>query len=114
MQKGDIVQLHGDEWMIVDIAPAPELADMVAVILEEEGFTVERMGDTMGDEVLRALGAQYMGSSYLLVPSAQGEDALKLIEEVVMDYEGEDAQAMLEELALAAEGEDIDLEDDES
>src|SRR5690606_2720619 len=40
--KGETVIVNGDEWVVVDEAPAAALADMVAALLEDEGFVVMR------------------------------------------------------------------------
>jgi hypothetical protein len=99
--KGETLLINGDRWTVVDVAPAPELAEMVAVLLEEEGFTVLTRGaDTLVSDVLTHLGAHSQGRALVLVPEADAERALGVIAETVTDYEGEDIDALLEELAL--------------
>lgn len=101
--KGETMTLNGDTWTIVDVAPAYELAEMVAVILEDEGFAVHtRSADALSD-VLTHMGTTSVGTAYVLVPEADSERALQVIRETVTDYEGEDIDGLLEELALEEE-----------
>ena len=88
--KGDKVTLHGDTWVVVDVAPLPELADMVAVILKEEGYVVEVKGPDFIADVFHALGAQTPGLTMVLVPETQAEAALALIAESIRDYDDEE------------------------
>ena len=107
--KGKALLINGDRWTVVDVAPATELAEMVAVLLEEEGFAVLTRGaNALTSDVLTHMGAHAQGTTYVLVPEADAEAALALIAETVTDYEGEDLEALLESLALGtdAEGED--------
>jgi len=97
--KGDKVRLNGDIWVIVDVAPAHELADMVAVILEEEGFAVQVRGEGMSD-VFTVMGTTSLGTTYVLVPEQDEQKALDIIAETVTDYEGDDLDKLLEQLAL--------------
>lgn len=95
--KGETVRLSGDLWTVVDVAPAEPLAEMVATILEEEGFTVVvRVAAGMGD-VLTHLGGVSSETTLVLVPETQAEPALALIAETVTDYEGEELEAFLAE-----------------
>ena len=113
--KGQQLLINGDRWTVVDVAPAAELAEMVAVILEEEGFAVYTRGaSTFSSDVLSHLGMTTPGATYVLVPEADAERALALIAETVTDYEGEDLEdlgALLEDLALES-GSDDDFDDD--
>ena len=104
MQKGESIRYNGDMWMVVDVAPAHELAEMVAVMLEEEGYIVQLHGGGPLNDALSSLGANSFGYAYVLVPEAQGPDALAFISENVEDFEGEDAQVLLEQMALEAGG----------
>ena len=95
--KGDTVKLNGDLWTVVDVAPAEPLAEMVATILEEEGFTVVvRVAHGFAD-VVRHLGGVSSETTLVLVPEGQAEAALELIAETVTDYEGEELEALLAE-----------------
>ena len=112
--KGTTVTLNGDPWTIVDVAPAAPLAEMVAALLEDEGFVaVVRGVDLLGD-ALTHLGVGSAGATVVLVPAADGEAALALIAETVTDYEGDDLDAALAALAddPTALG-DVDVDDDE-
>lgn len=112
--KGTTVTLNGDPWTVVDVAPAAPLAEMVAALLEDEGFVaVVRGVDLLGD-ALTHLGVGSAGATVVLVPEADGEAALALIAQTVTDYEGDDL-----EVALAALADDpaalgtVDTDDDE-
>lgn len=95
--KGETLRLNGDLWTVVDVAPAEPLAEMVATILEDEGFTVVvRVAARMGD-VLTHLGGVSSETTLVLVPKDQAEAALALIKETVTDYEGEELEALLAE-----------------
>ncbi len=113
--KGVSIIFNGDPWTVVDVAPAMPLAEMVAALLEEEGFvTVVRTAAGFSD-MLSHLGVSDAGTSLVLVPSADAERALALIEETVTDYTGDDLDAVLAELerdpdALGA-GADDDADD---
>lgn len=107
MNKGDTRRINGDNWMVVDVAPAPELAEMAAVILQDDGYPTLTRGADIFDDGLKALGAQYRGLTYVLVPEAQGEAALALLAEAIEDFEGEDLeQFMREQGALPSEDAD--------
>jgi hypothetical protein len=96
--KGETILLNGDNWTIVDVAPALELAEMVAVLLEEEGFPVVVRG--LDGDVFSHMGASGIGTTYVLVPENDAERALTLIAATVTDYEGEDMDKVLEQMAL--------------
>ena len=97
--KGTTVTLNGDPWTIVDVAPAAPLAEMVAALLEDEGYVaVVRGFDLLGD-ALTHLGVGSAGATVVLVPEADGAAALALIAETVTDYEGDDLDAALAALA---------------
>jgi hypothetical protein len=98
--KGETILLNGDNWTIVDVAPALEIAEMVAVLLEEEGFPVVVRG--LDGDVFSHMGASGIGTTYVLVPEHEAERALALIAETVTDYEGEDMDKVLEQMALEA------------
>ena len=117
--KGVSIIFNGDPWTVVDVAPAMPLAEMVAALLEEEGFvTVVRTAAGFSD-MLSHLGVSDSGTSLVLVPSADAERALALIAETVTDYTGDDLDAVLAELehdpdALGVgSGDDPDDPDDE-
>lgn len=93
--KGDKVTLAGDTWVVVDVAPAPELADMVAVLLDEEGYTTTVKGPDFVADVFSALGSQFPGVTLVLVPDAQADAALAFIAENVRDYEGDELKELL-------------------
>jgi Putative prokaryotic signal transducing protein len=92
--KNETMLINGDKWTVVDVAPAAPLAEMVAVILEQEGFPVI----VRGTDVFSHLGASEMGATYVLVPEKDAERALQLIADTVTDFEGEDAEKMMEEM----------------
>ena len=105
--KGQTMKINGDTWVIVDVAPAHELAEMVAVILEEEGFAVHTRGAAAMSDVLTHMGTRSVGEAFVLVPEKDADAALQLIADTVTDYEGEDIDGLLEELALeSAEAKD--------
>jgi outer membrane scaffolding protein for murein synthesis (MipA/OmpV family) len=96
--KGETRLINGDRWTIVDLAPAAPLAEMVASILEEEGFVVMTRGIDTVDDAFSHLGAVSAGATAVLVPEADADRALELIAETVTDYQGEDLDAVLSEL----------------
>lgn len=115
--KGTTITLNGDPWTVVDVAPAEPLADMVAALLEEEGFVAVVRGTAFLGDALAHLGVASAGASVVLVPEAEAEAALALIDETVTDYEGDDLEEALAALAddpsaLGATPED-DLGDDD-
>ena len=97
--KGETLRVNGDMWTIVDVAPAGPLAEMVAAILEDEGFVAITRGHDILNDVFSHLGAGLVGTTFVLVPERDAPRALKLIEETVTDYEGEELEALLEEMA---------------
>ncbi len=81
--------INGDRWAVVDIAPAEPLAEMVAVLLEQEGFPVI----VRGTDVFSHLGASEMAATYVLVPEKDAARALELLgERVVSLPEGQEAE----------------------
>ena len=97
--KGETLILNGDSWTIVDVAPAMALAEMVAALLEEEGFVAQVRGAEMLADFFSHLGAVSAATSYVLVPERDAERAMKLIDETVTDYEGEELEELLEKMA---------------
>ena len=112
--KGTTVTLNGDRWTVVDVAPAEPLAEMVAALLEDEGYVAVVRGIALLGDTLAHLGVGAAGVSVVLVPELDAEAALALIEETVTDYQGDDLDAALAELAAdpSALGE-VDPDDDE-
>jgi outer membrane scaffolding protein for murein synthesis (MipA/OmpV family) len=106
--KGETRLINGDRWTIVDLAPAAPLAEMVASILEEEGFVVMTRGIDVVDGAFSHLGAVSAGATAVLVPEADAERALALIAETVTDYQGEDLDAILSELGDGFGPEDLE------
>lgn len=97
--KGTTITLNGDPWTVVDVAPAEPLAEMVAALLEEEGYVAVVRGiDLLGD-ALSHLGVGTAGTTLVLVPADRADDALALIEATVTDYQGDDLEAALAALA---------------
>ena len=96
--KGETLLVNGDTWTIVDVAPAAALAEMVAVILEEEGFIVMTKGPDMMSDIFTHMGTNSIGTTYVIVPEKDGERALELIAETVTDYEGEELETLLQEM----------------
>ena len=112
--KGTTVTLNGDPWTVVDVAPAEPLAEMVAALLEEEGYVAVVRGIALLGDTLAHLGVGAAGVSVVLVPEADAEAALALIDATVTDYEGDDLEDAMARLAddPAALGE-VDPDDDE-
>lgn len=100
--KGETLLVNGDNWMIVDVAPAAALAEMVAVILEEEGFIVMTKGPDSVTDIFSHMGTTSIGTSYVLVPEKDGQRALELIAETVTDYEGDELEALMAEMQSEA------------
>ncbi len=97
--KGETKIINGDAWTIVDVAPAPPLAEMVAAILEEAGLIAMVSGLDLASEAFSHLGSTNLTTTYVLVPEAQGERALAIIEETVTDFEGEELDELLAKMA---------------
>lgn len=97
--KGDTLLINGDNWTVVDVAPAAALAEMVAVILEEEGFAVMTRGPDLVTDAMSLMGTHSIGTTYVLVPERDSERALALIAETVTDYEGDELDAVLADIA---------------
>lgn len=123
--KGETVTVNGDAWTIVDVAPAPPLAEMVAAILEEAGMIAMVRGLDLASDAFSHLGSTNLTTTYVLVPQEQGERALALIEETVTDFEGDELEELLSrmeagelsaeemaELGAGAGGEDVGALDD--
>jgi hypothetical protein len=117
--KGTTVTLNGDAWTVVDVAPAEPLAEMVAALLEEEGFVAVVRGIALLGDTLAHLGIGAAGASVVLVPEADADAALALIAETVTDYEGDDLEEVLARLAEdptalgAADPDDDDPDEDD-
>jgi|SRR5690606_15347547 len=115
--KGESLVMNGDNWTIVDVAPAMPLAEMVAAILEEEGFVVAVRGAEMLADVFSHLGSVTASSTYVLVPEKDAERAMKVIDETVTDYEGEELEALLDKMERGelepAEWASVDTEDED-
>jgi hypothetical protein len=87
--KNDSMLINGERWTVVDVAPAEPLAEMIAVMLEQEGFPVI----VRGTDVFSHLGASEMAVTYVLVPEKDATRASELIESMVTKGEGlEDAE----------------------
>lgn len=117
--KGSVVTLSGDPWTVVDVAPAMPLAEMVAALLEDEGFVAVVRPAAGIPDALAHLGVTDIGVSVVLVPSGDAERALAMIEETVTDYSGDDLEAALADLehdpnALGLGDDDPDDQDDEA
>lgn len=93
--KGESLVMNGDTWTVVDVAPAMPLAEMVAAILEDEGFVAVVRGAELLSDVFSHLGSITASTTYVLVPEKDAERALKLIAETVTDYEGEELEELL-------------------
>lgn len=108
--KGENRLINGDNWTIVDVAPAFQLAEMVAALLEDAGFVALVRGADSGDDVFAHLGSPGIGATVVLVPEDQAAAALQLISETVSDYEGDEIEAALQSGELSPD--DLDPEDD--
>lgn len=103
--KGETVVINGDEWTVVDEAPAQPLAEMVAALLEDEGILAMVRGDDLLSDAFSNLGAAGTGGAVVLVPAAEAERALALIQETVTDYEGEELEAIMRAIAAGEDPE---------
>jgi hypothetical protein len=105
--KGDLVVINGDPWVIVDEAPAAPLAEMVAALLEDEGFVVMVRGiDTIGD-VFSHMGTPSGGTTFVLVPQADAERAMQLVEQTVTDFEGDELEAIMQAIEEGADPDEL-------
>lgn len=117
--KGESLVMNGDTWTVVDVAPAMPLAEMVAAILEDEGFVAVVRGAELLSDVFSHLGSITASTTYVLVPEKDAERALKLIAETVTDYEGEELEELLAKMERGElepgdwDDEDLDEELDE-
>jgi hypothetical protein len=113
--KGTTILLSGDRWTVVDVAPAAPLAEMVAAILEEEGFVAQTRGAEALADALTHLGTLTAGVTLVVVPEDQAEAALALIADTVTDYEGDELDEVLTRLALdpSALGSDDPFDEDD-
>jgi Putative prokaryotic signal transducing protein len=89
--KNRVMTINGDQWTVVNIAPDALLAEMVAVMLENEGFPVI----VRGTDVFSHLGASEVGATYVLVPEKDAERALQLMAEMVTPVD-DDVQELSE------------------
>ncbi len=85
--KGKTLTINGDKWTVVNVAPTPELAEMVAVFLEDQGFVVMTKGPDNVSDALTHLGVYHVGITYVLVPEESADEADKLISEMLADSE---------------------------
>ena len=99
--KGETHVINGERWTVVDVAPAAELAEMVAALLEDEGLVAITRGPGLVSDALTHLGTHAIGTSYVLVPEHEADRALQVIAETVTDYEGEDLDTLLVEIAAS-------------
>lgn len=114
--KGESLVMNGDTWTVVDVAPAMPLAEMVAAILEDEGFVAVVRGAELLSDVFSHLGSITASTTYVLVPEKDAERALKLIAETVTDYEGEELEELLAKMERGelepGEWDDEDLDEE--
>lgn len=97
--KGETLVVNGDPWTVVDVAPAAPLAEMVAALLEDEGFVVMVRGLDLHSDAISHLGTTSVMTTYVLVPEGQAEAATALIAETVTDYEGPELERLMEQMA---------------
>ena len=96
--KGETLEFDGKLWTIVDVAPAVSLAEMAAVILEEEGVSaIICMLDE--HELSESNNENQFGTAYVLVPECESARALELIKDSVTDYREEQIEGLLEGLS---------------
>lgn len=114
--KGETVVVNGDNWTVVDVAPAAPLAEMVAALLEEEGFVVMVRGLDLQSDTFSHLGSTSVTTTYVLVPENQADAAVALIAETVTDFEGPDLDELMDKMAagelVSDFAPDVDLDDD--
>src|SRR5690606_35423657 len=113
--KGETVVINGDNWTVVDEAPAAPLAEMVAALLEEEGFVVMVRGLDPQSDTFSHLGSTSVTTTFVLVPEAQAEAASVLIAETVTDFQGTELDALMDQMAAGELVSDfaVDDQDDE-
>src|SRR5690606_31952883 len=97
--KGETVVINGDNWTVVDEAPAAPLAEMVAALLEEEGFVVMVRGLDLQSDAFSHLGSTSVTTTFVLVPEHQADAAVALIAETVTDFEGADLDDLMDKMA---------------
>lgn len=97
--KGETLVVNGDRWTVVDVAPAAPLAEMVAALLEDEGYIVMVRGLDLHSDAISHLGTTSVMTTYVLVPEGQAEAATALIAETVTDYEGPELEVLMEQMA---------------
>lgn len=116
--KGETVVINGDNWTVVDEAPAAPLAEMVAALLEEEGFVVMVRGLDLQSDAFAHLGSTSVTTTFVLVPEDQADAAVALIAETVTDFEGTALDDLMDKMAAGELVSDFavddDLEDDEA
>ena len=96
--KGETLEFEGNPWTIVDVSPAVSLAEMAAVILEEEGISVI-ICTLEENELSESNNEDQFGTAYVLVPECESPRALELIKDSVTDYRGEQIEGFLEGLS---------------
>lgn len=111
--KGEIVTVNGDEWVVVDEAPAAPLAEMVAALLEDEGYVVMVRGLDLQSDTFSHLGGTSITATHVLVPRNQAEAALELIAATVTDYEGEELDDLMARLERGEAVEGFEPGDDD-
>ena len=88
--KGKTLTINGDKWTVVHVAPAPELAEMVAVFLEDQGFVVMTKGPDTVSDALTHLGVYHVGIAHVLVPEESADAADQLISEMLSGQDKEE------------------------
>ncbi len=111
--KGETVVVNGDEWTVVDEAPAAPLAEMVAALLEDEGFVVMVRGLDLQSDAFSHLGSISVTATHVLVPKEQAEAAMRLIAETVTDYQGVELDDLMERLGRGEAVEGFESAEDE-
>ena len=99
LMKGETMVINGDRWTVVDVAPAAPLAEMVAALLEDEGYVVMVRGLDLHSDAISHLGTTSVMTTYVLVPEGQAEAAIDLVAETVTDYEGPELDVLMEQMA---------------
>ena len=111
--KGETVVVNGDEWTVVDEAPAAPLAELVAALLEDEGFVVMVRGLDLQSDAFSHLGSISVTATHVLVPKEQAEAAMRLIAETVTDYQGVELDDLMERLGRGEAVEGFESAEDE-